>query len=142
MTPTVVLLAVDQPLELADDLGLEPARLVAGLDDPLRLASLDVDEHAGEAEAVGARARPVDVAQQVGGPGGARLEREVAVVEQPAVEVDAAAKRREAVVGDHAQHVAGSHPLEHLAHQRVVVDVELLDRGAVRRVGRADRSAG
>src|SRR5258706_374947 len=45
------------------DLGLELRRGRAGLDPALRLPSLEVQDHPGQAERVGPGAHPVDVAQ-------------------------------------------------------------------------------
>ena len=78
------------------------------------------------------RPRPVHVAQPFGAAVGAGLEREVALAQQPLVQVDAAAERGEAVIGDDHQHVAVTQLLAHPAHERVVVRVQLPDGVAMR----------
>ncbi len=104
--PDVGALLVPQAGEPGDQLVLEPLRLRSRGDDPLRLAPLEVEVEPGQAERVGARLRPVHVAQPLALAVRPRLQREVAVGEEPGVEVHAAAEGGEAVVGEDHQHVA------------------------------------
>ena len=116
-----------QAVQLLDNLGLQRLRVGAGRDHAVLLASAEVEEHAGQAKAVRARSRPVDVAQPLRTALGAGLEREIAVLMQPAVQVHAAAKRVEPVIRDHHQQVARAELRHHAADQRVVVRVQLPD---------------
>ncbi len=121
------LTAIAKTAQLSPNLRFQRGGLRAWLDDALRFPPLQVEEDAREPDGVGPRRGPVDVCQPVATPVGARLEREVALLSQPRVEVHAAAKRVEAVVRHHHQHVVFAELLHDAADHRVVVPVEIED---------------
>ena len=122
---------VAQPLPGRDEFALEGARLVARLNDAGGLAALQVEEHAGQAERVRPRARPIHALQPLLAAVGILPEDEVAVVEQPAVQVHAAPERGEAVVRENDQQIVVAQLLHHPTDQGVVVPVVVFDRPAV-----------
>ena len=81
-------LRVDQGRQPLGDLFAEAVGLAAGLDDALRVLVLDIDVDSGQADGEGTRSRPVDPGQVLlVAP--AVIERQVAVLLEPTVQVDA-----------------------------------------------------
>ena len=94
--------------KLRGELALQRPRF-GGIHNALRLAALLVDVHARQPERVGPRAAPVDVLQVGTLAVGAFFQRQVAVLQQPGVQIDTAFERSEAVIGEHEQHRLGVH---------------------------------
>ena len=68
--------------------------------DPVSFASLEVQIKTVETHGVGACTRPINIFEPVSAFGFVVFERKIAVLMQPCVQVDAARKRLEAVIGD------------------------------------------
>jgi hypothetical protein len=95
---------IAQGFQLRLQLVAQRIELLAVRNDSVAFAADAVHEEPGEAEREGLRPRPVDLLEPVAGGLGAVLQEQVAVLEQPRVQVHAAAEAREAVVGDHHEH--------------------------------------
>ncbi len=121
-----------QPAQPGHDLLLQRGGIGARLDDALALAAFEIQEQAGQPQRIGPRPRPVHVAQPFGAAVGAGLQRQIALAQQPLIQVDPAAERAEAVIGDDHQHVAVLQLRPHAADQRIVVKVQLADGVLVR----------
>ena len=101
----VLLLRVHQGGQLIGDLGAELVGFFAGVNNPLRFTTLNVEKYPRQANSKGLRFGPVN--------GGEVLafavvvfQSQVPVFLQPAVQVHAVAEGVESMVGDHHQHAA------------------------------------
>ena len=105
-----------------------------GIDNSLLLASFDIQIEPVEAHGVGAGARPVDVFEPVAAFGLAVFQREIAVLMQPGIQVHAARKRLESVIGDHHQQRVVVDLFHHAADELVHALVEILNHLAALRL--------
>src|SRR5689334_5490076 len=122
------LLFVAQRLELRLQLEQQRVGLGSAFDDArIALAALaagQVEVERVEPDAVGARLRPVDVRQIAPLTG---LQHEVALVQEPGVQVDLASPALEAVVAHHDQPRVAPHVLADVADHRVHAQVDVLE---------------
>ena len=91
-----------KPGETSGKRGLDRA-CVFGRHDSLLLAALQVQVDPAEPDGIGPRARPIDVPQHIAGrlpPDQCPIQRQKAVIEEPLIQMNAALKAVESVVGE------------------------------------------
>ena len=120
--------AVAQTRELVGDLAAECVGF-GGIDDTLGFPALEIEIDASEAKRVGAGAGPINAFEIIAR---CAIEREIALVEQPGVEIDAASERGEAVIGEDEHGGAGVGVGERAAQHAVHVAIHVFDHGLVR----------
>ena len=95
------------------------------------LAAFLIDIDAGEPEGVGACARPIDFPEIFSLAGSARLESEIAVLEQPGVEVHTAFEAGEAMIAENEKDRFLIDVCESLADEGIGAHVKFFDHTAV-----------
>ena len=122
--------------QLVGQLPHQPLRFPARRDDAVALAPLEVEVEAVESQPVGPGRAPVHRAERPRLRGSrAPAEAEVALLAEPAVEVERPVEGREAVVGHDEEGRPIVHPLQGLPHEDVHVAVRALDDPGVGRAG-------
>ena len=119
-------LLVVQPFQPFRDLTLDPLGFLTRLDRPVRFPAGHVQVDPAEPHGVGLRPRPVDVLKHVC-PGERALHSQEPVLMQPAVQVDAAPKWLEAMIGHHDEHRVVAQLAHGPSDEVVHLQVQLLD---------------
>src|ERR1035441_3190930 len=122
---------IAEAAESGRDFALQGGSWSAGLDSALGLAAFLINIDAGEAESVGAGARPIDFLEIFSLAGSAGLKSEIAVLEQPGVEVDTAFETGETMIAEDEQDGLVVDVREGLADESIGAHVEIFDRTAV-----------
>ena len=94
----LVLLLIAQTADLLDELGLEGLGLCTRLDDSLGLPTFQVQKQSRQTQSKRPGLGPIDVGQPFRRSVGTLLELQVAVSQQPGIEIDSTPERSEPVI--------------------------------------------